>query len=208
MESKIEKIEGAYDIPILKDKLNRVIDYLNSQDQEEICTHYFDLNNRCTKCGVRGVKDMIAELQDTPEVFKEFSDKNIRDDIPEGFVEINGKLHKMEDTPEEWEENRKEFSEYWANHSHEEAQEWLDKDKLGTPEYTMEECIKVVRYYIRQDTKAQELIYYIKQLLKEREREVLERLLEKRSRLPFTKNWLVWVTHITRELNKLDGKKQ
>lgn len=72
MESKIEKIEGAYDIPILKDKLNRVIDYLNSQDQEEICTHDFDLNNRCTKCGVRGVKDMIAELQDTPEEKEEW----------------------------------------------------------------------------------------------------------------------------------------
>lgn len=73
MESKIEKIEGAYDIPILKDKLNRVIDYLNSQDQEETCTHGFDLNNRCTKCGVRGVKDMIAELQDTPEEKEELT---------------------------------------------------------------------------------------------------------------------------------------
>jgi len=78
MESKIEKIEGAYDIPILKDKLNRVIDYLNSQDQEEICTHDFDLNNRCTKCGVRGVKDMIAELQDTPEEKEEWEKRFIR----------------------------------------------------------------------------------------------------------------------------------
>ncbi len=86
---------------------------------------------------------------------------------------LSSTTEDMQDTPEEWEKNRKKFSEYWANHSHEEAQEWLDdKDKLGRPEYTMEECIKVVRYYIRQDTKAQELIYYIKQLLDEREREV------------------------------------
>jgi hypothetical protein len=81
MESKIEKIEGAYDIPILKDKLNRVIDYLNSQDQEEICTHDFDLNNRCTKCGVRGVKDMIAELQDTPEEKEEWRGEDWKLDI-------------------------------------------------------------------------------------------------------------------------------
>jgi hypothetical protein len=81
MEKKIEKMghflvpcstsEGVVDaLRSLADKLNEIIDHLNSQAQ--------------------------------PEIFKELSDKNIRDDIPEGFVEINGKLHKMEDTPEEW----------------------------------------------------------------------------------------------------------
>ena len=67
----MEKVEGAYDVVILKQKIDEIIGYLNSQDQEEICTHDFDLNNRCTKCGVRGVKDMIAELQDTPEEWEE-----------------------------------------------------------------------------------------------------------------------------------------
>ena len=70
---KIEKLEGSYDVPQLKQKLNEIIDYLNTQPQAEDCTHSFDLNNRCSKCGVRGVKDMIAELQDTPEGWeKEF----------------------------------------------------------------------------------------------------------------------------------------
>lgn len=31
---KIEKLEGSYDVPQLKQKLNEIIDYLNSQDQE------------------------------------------------------------------------------------------------------------------------------------------------------------------------------
>ena len=95
MESKIEKIDHIdcityrnraileEDITIVTEgtvskilqKQNEIIDYLNSQDQEETCTHDFDLNNRCTKCGVRGVKDMIAELQDTPEEKEEFFER-------------------------------------------------------------------------------------------------------------------------------------
>ena len=96
MEKKIEKMghflvpcstsEGVVDaLRSLADKLNEIIDHLNSQAQ--------------------------------PEIFKEFSDKNIRDDIPEGFVEINGKLHKMEDTPEQKEEWEKRFIRtfgYWG----------------------------------------------------------------------------------------------
>jgi len=96
MEKKIEKMghflvpcstsEGVVDaLRSLADKLNEIIDHLNSQAQ--------------------------------PEIFKELSDKNIRDDIPEGFVEINGKLHKMEDTPEQKEEWEKRFIRtfgYWG----------------------------------------------------------------------------------------------
>ena len=72
---KIEKLEGSYDVPQLKQKLNEIIDYLNIQPQAEDCTHSFDLNNRCSKCGVRGVKDMIAELQDTPEQKEEWEEE-------------------------------------------------------------------------------------------------------------------------------------
>ena len=63
-------------------KQNEIINYLNTQPQTEECTHSFDLNNRCSKCGVRGVKDMIAELQDTPK----------------------GDKVRVKDTPEEWKE--------------------------------------------------------------------------------------------------------
>ena len=82
----MEKVEGAYDVVILKQKIDEIIGYLNSQDQEEICTHDFDLNNRCTKCGVRGVKDMIAELQDTPEEKKKLRERLIELSIARGFV--------------------------------------------------------------------------------------------------------------------------
>ena len=75
MKSKIEKMSWYSEVT-MKLKINEIIDYLNSQDQEEICTHDFDLNNRCTKCGVRGVKDMIAELQDTPEEKGGWKDEN------------------------------------------------------------------------------------------------------------------------------------
>jgi len=75
-------------------------------------------------------------------------------------------------------------------------------------EDTPEEKEEWKKRYVKRFGYWSEEIKFIQQLLDEREREVLERLLEKRSRLPFTENWLVWVTHITRELNKLDGKKQ
>ena len=80
--------------------------------------------------------------------------------------------------------------------------------KTYTSKDTPEEKEEWEKRFIRTFGYWGEEIKFIKQLLDEREREVLERLLEKRSRLPFTENWLVWVTHITRELNKLDGKKQ
>jgi hypothetical protein len=35
MEKKIEKLEGSYDVPQLKQKLNEVIDHLNTQPQAE-----------------------------------------------------------------------------------------------------------------------------------------------------------------------------
>lgn len=60
------------------EKQGEIIDHLNSQGQEEICTHDFDLNNRCTKCGVRGVKDMIAKLQDTPEEKEEWRKRYVK----------------------------------------------------------------------------------------------------------------------------------
>lgn len=41
---KIVKLEGSYDVPQLKQKLNEIIDYLNSQDQEEE-------NTVCEGCG-------------------------------------------------------------------------------------------------------------------------------------------------------------
>lgn len=41
---KIEKLEGSYDVPQLKQKLNEIIDYLNTQDQEEE-------NTVCEGCG-------------------------------------------------------------------------------------------------------------------------------------------------------------
>lgn len=106
MGSKIEKLEEfnyfegrdaltvALDNTIIK-KVNEIIDVLN----RPIIVNY-PINS-----------------QAQPEIFKEFSDKNIRDDIPEGFVEINGKLHKMEDTPEEKEEWKKRYVKrfgYWG----------------------------------------------------------------------------------------------
>jgi len=55
-----------------RSKLNEIIDVLNgelskpriqvkSQTQPEGCGHDFDLNNSCTRCGVRGVRDMTLE---------------------------------------------------------------------------------------------------------------------------------------------------
>ena len=104
--------------------------------------------------------------------------------VKDGGIDIK-KLKELasdnygKDTPEEWEEVNKDI--------------WY---MVGGKKYV---SINGEKYVRTSD---------LEQLLKEREREVLERLLEKRSRLPFTENWLVWVTHITRELNKLDGKKQ
>lgn len=40
----MEKVEGAYDVVILKQKINEIIGYLNSQDQEEE-------NTVCEGCG-------------------------------------------------------------------------------------------------------------------------------------------------------------
>ncbi len=70
MESKIEKIEGAYDIPILKDKLNRVIDYLNSQAQAEVLPvegDEFEYNGEKYKWG------KTYTSKDTPEEKEELT---------------------------------------------------------------------------------------------------------------------------------------
>ena len=75
MESKIEKIEGSYDIPILKDKLNRVIDYLNSQDQEEITAEQLceDNRRRMEKLINKEMDErgFVRKVKDTPEEYKE-----------------------------------------------------------------------------------------------------------------------------------------
>lgn len=87
MGSKIEKLErvkvnqlkgmmGEVAPQWVAKELNKIIDYLNTQPQAEDCTHSFDLNNRCSRCGVRGVKDVIAELQDTPEQKEEWEEVN------------------------------------------------------------------------------------------------------------------------------------
>lgn len=87
MESKIEKLERVKPMALMG-MMGEVAPQWVAKELNRIIDH---LNS-----------------QAQPEIFKEFSDKNIKDDIPEGFVEINGKLHKMEDTPEEKEELTKE----------------------------------------------------------------------------------------------------
>jgi len=87
MESKIEKLERVKPMALMG-MMGEVAPQWVAKELNRIIDH---LNS-----------------QAQPEIFKELSDKNIRDDIPEGFVEINGKLHKMEDTPEEKEELTKE----------------------------------------------------------------------------------------------------
>lgn len=94
MESKIEKIEGAYDIPILKDKLNKIIDHLNSQDQGEEKTV-------CEGCG----KAIISR----------FMQSYSRDDGLHYYcLSCNP---ETEDTPEEIEEWKKRYVKrfgYWS----------------------------------------------------------------------------------------------
>lgn len=96
MESKIEKIEGAYDIPILKDKLNRVIDYLNSQDQEgyEKRTRIRGELSGETE-HIKAHKEYLAtSKQDTPEGWeKEFE---LPDEIEhEDCIEVLADKHKL-----------------------------------------------------------------------------------------------------------------
>lgn len=38
MEKKIEKLEGSYDVPQLKQKLNEIIDYLNAKEKYDLFT--------------------------------------------------------------------------------------------------------------------------------------------------------------------------
>lgn len=60
---------------------------------------------------IRKQNEIIDHLnsQDQAGVFTEFTDKNISDDIPKGFVDIDGKLYKFEYTPEEWKEVNKDI---------------------------------------------------------------------------------------------------
>lgn len=55
---------------------------------------------------IRKQNEIIDYLNIQPQagVFTEFTDKNISDDIPKGFVDIDGKLHKFEYNPEQKEE--------------------------------------------------------------------------------------------------------
>lgn len=145
-KSKIEKLELGkviksdrfWSAGMIIEKINELIDAYNSQAQPEE-------SNFVHTVGTPILESTTTYSQDTPEVFKEFSDKNIRDDIPEGFVEINGKLHKMEDTPEEWEDR-------------------LTTGSLGESEY-----FRIDGEYV--DDK-ETMVRFIKQLLDEREREV------------------------------------
>lgn len=65
---------------------------------------------------IKKINEFIDHLNIQPQagVFTEFTDKNISDDIPKGFVDIDGKLHKFEYNPEkkgEWEEKQRSLVE-------------------------------------------------------------------------------------------------
>lgn len=182
-KSKIEKLKGKYYI-YPKNSKDEVVEYLNAlcEKQNEIIDH---LNS-----------------QAQPEVLPVEGDE----------FEYNGEKYKWgktytsKDTPEE-----SSVEDWKKTYGVERA---ISSDELKVKQDTPEEWEERFEglWFEEEDcngaVKAEPIRGFIKQLLDEREREVLERLLEKRSRLPFTENWLVWVTHITRELNKLDGKKQ
>lgn len=88
MEKKIEKIEGAYDLPVIKKKLNQVIDHLNSQVQPE------EIDN--------------TKLVMPPSAYDQAE--------KEGFNMKNKVKSKLlpQDTPEEWEEELGKLMSTWG----------------------------------------------------------------------------------------------
>jgi hypothetical protein len=78
---KIEKLEGSYDVPQLKQKLNEIIDHLNSQDQveEKPVDKLFRLRVELDKQGVKDYEHTAVETykqatQDTPEQKEEWEE--------------------------------------------------------------------------------------------------------------------------------------
>lgn len=170
MKSKIEKLErvkvnqlkgmmGEVAPQWVAKELNKIIDHLNSQDQKEECKHNFDLNNRCTKCGVRGVRDMVAELQDTPE--------------------------QTESDVQEWEKKWEGFFLYVTNDKN-----WAD----GRPEWKGN--VYITLYNAMKD--------FIKQLLEEREREVLEMIYRKQDCFLHLGDFERWLEREYPELEDID----
>ena len=143
MEKKIEKLEGSYDVPQLKQKLNEIIDHLNSQDQEEEIT----AEQLCEDNRKRMERLINKELEER------------------GFI------RKIKDTPEE-------------------KEEWVEK---------LWELIDVYR-----DSKdinselegIEEVNQYVKQLLDEREREVLESM----------RDWVIEYYKDTRNIRDFDAE--
>lgn len=103
MEKKIEKLEGSYDVPQLKQKLNEIIDYLNTQSQPEERKSVCDKHRReiCRECMHNG----NWTFEDTPEkwekkvsvLIKEGLFEEVTDDKGErvfGYVECSDKVLK------------------------------------------------------------------------------------------------------------------
>lgn len=81
----MEKVEGAYDVVILKQKINEIIGYLNSQAQPE--------ENEPEKVYVEPIVPNFTEELSAPVEYK------TRKQVKEMF----------KDTPEEWEEVNKDI---------------------------------------------------------------------------------------------------
>lgn len=150
---KIEKLEGSYDVPQLKQKLNKIIDYLNSQDQEE-------------EIIIRGEPmDLIKDTPEEEETLVESVERkyniNLGVDKETNLEELlkqkglPAMSNTLEDTPEEWE---KEF-ELPGEIEHEDCIEVLaDKHKLW------EICS-----WEEPELDPDKVVAFIKQLLEERE---------------------------------------
>lgn len=127
MGKKIEKIEGAYDLPVIKKKLNQVIDYLNSEsrpegnykltieDLEDIMKLIKEQNNDSVSieylmqyCGYLNTQPQPEEIDNTKLVMPPSAYDQAE---KEGFNMKNKVKSKLlpQDTPEEKEEWEKKL---------------------------------------------------------------------------------------------------
>ena len=103
MEKKIEKLEGSYDVPQLKQKLNEIIDHLNSQDQEEEITAEQlceDNRKRMERLINKELEErgFIRKIKDTPEEKEEWVEKLWElIDVYRDSKDINSELEGIEE---------------------------------------------------------------------------------------------------------------
>jgi hypothetical protein len=143
VEKKIEKLVFAGDL--IENELERIRIKINK---------IIEVLNRPT------LINYPINTQPQAGVFTEFTDKNISDDIPKGFVDIDGKLHKFEYNPEkkkDWEEELGKLMSTWGKVLS------VNKGRIGAGMQTA----MYLKFY-----------HFIKDLLLEREREVLNSMRE------------------------------